>query len=143
MKTKNLFLILLTSLLFSCSSNDDEIIEEPEMANITAELMSFKHIVDRENETESLEYKIRINNLSSFGVKGVPRIAIKRMNDPETSFIMLYLTDNIPCEILEANTTCTVSHNNKETYNTDVTGPDGPAEIQFVNFEYLVLEELR
>lgn len=143
MKAKIFIIIFLSFLLLSCDSDDDETFIEPEIANITAELLYFKHEVDKENKTESLEYKIQINNLSGFGVKGVPKISTRRMNDPETTYTMLYLNNDIPCEFLEANSNCTVSHTIKETYNIDVTGPDGPTEVQMVNFEYVVLEELR
>ena len=143
MKTRFLLISALFFVFFSCSSNDDNDPKEQETANITAELLFFNHEVNTQDHTELLEYKIKFSNLSSFDIKGFPKIFLKSLNDPETTYAILYLEDEAPCNYLQAREDCTVSFSKRENYSTDITGPAGPAEIQIDHVEYIIVEELR
>ena len=140
MKLKFLFLLVFIAFT-SCSSEDHE--PDHEVANVEVELIHFDHEVDTENQTELVEFEIKFTNKSSFDVKGAPKISYRRMNDPEVTYTRAYTLDELPCTSLASGAVCTFSYKNVENYNTEIFGPDGPAELQIASAEYVIIEEFR
>jgi hypothetical protein len=141
MKLRILFLLFLPILL-SCSS-EENVEPEVEEANIMIEVVSYNYEVNTDDETEHLEFEIKFTNKSGFDVSGAPRITYKRMDNPDQTSTRSYNLDELPCDYLSSGGVCTFSYSNLENYNPELYGPDGPAELQIADVEYIILEEFR
>ncbi len=82
-------------------------IEPPSLENFTYELISFEYISNTGNNTSKLSFEVKLNNLNSYSVKGVPYFTMLIDGVEFSTTYAEFLSPS--CKSILANSSCTVS----------------------------------
>ena len=130
---KILFLAMLVTIVQSCPDDDDSMMQEPVIEDITAELQYFIFTPAEENVPERLQYEVLFENPNDVGVLGFYRVTTIAYFGDESIESTSLSFDNSPGNEIQSNSSCTITF--------DVTGDlnfGSPDLIEFVSASYTI-----
>ncbi len=135
MKIKKLILLLPTFfLLLGCPNDDDEMTtdEQVELQDVTYEVLLFKFTPDTGNNSSRLQYEIKFSNTNDISINGFHRITTNADGLISTSIS----TNNSPCYIIDANSDCTLSFDEEDSFDIGRVN-----SIELVSVEYVLKKD--
>lgn len=125
---KSILLLPIFLLLFGCPSDDDMITpEETELENVTHEVILFEFTPDTGNNTSRLRYEIKFSNPNDTAINGFFKITTNTDGIISSNIA----TDSSPCYLIEANSDCTVSFDEEQSFDIGMVN-----SIELVSVEY-------
>ena len=125
---KSILFLPICFLLFGCPSDDDMITpEETELENVTYEVILFEFTPDTGNNTSRLRYEIKFSNPNNTAINGFHKITTNADGIISSNIA----TDSSPCYLIEANSDCTVSFDEEQSFDIGMVN-----SIELVSVEY-------
>lgn len=125
---KSILFLPVCLLLFGCPSDDDMITpEETELENVTYEVILFEFTPDTGNNTSRLRYEIKFSNPNNTAINGFHKITTNADGIISSNIA----TDSSPCYLIEANSDCTVSFDEEQSFDIGMVN-----SIELVSVEY-------
>ncbi|WP_445747343.1 hypothetical protein [Polaribacter sp.] len=118
-----------------CSFSEPEIAKSleglPKLSEFSYEILEFNFIPDTGNNTGKIQFKIKLNNLSSYKVKGFPYVT----NDIGGGFTASKAFDS--CKEIQAKSSCTFEFNQEYALDSNLGVINN---YNIVNVEYLLIQ---
>jgi hypothetical protein len=130
---KTPFFLPFLLLLFSCSGDDAEtIIEdpvEPNLLEVTSDVISYEFTPDTGNNTNRLTYEIKFINPNDIAILGFPRVTLNIDGTVSTRIV----SSGSPCTEIAADSYCSLNFDEEESLNVAVIN-----SIELVRVEYVI-----
>jgi len=107
------------------------IIEPPELANFSYEILSFNIVPDTGNNTRTIEFEILLNNPNNFEANGIVALTFDIGDGTLVTSPYSQLATN-PCDRIDANSSCIFKVFLEESL--DLVPPDNSFEILDVKY---------
>lgn len=122
-------LIVALLVLNGCSNNSDDIMEEDTLESVQIEILFFEFIPDTGNNSQRLHYEINFINPNDKSIKGYHTITTNA-----DGLVTSQFSSNLsPCYEIGPNSTCTLSFDQEESYDTGLATVNS---IELISVEY-------
>ncbi|HEA19838.1 MAG TPA: hypothetical protein ENH87_02845 [Pricia antarctica] len=116
-------------LFLTGCSKDDGSIDEVELGAVTNEVVLFRFTPDTGSNSSRLEYEIRFDNPNSIKVNGYHEVTLNVDGTVSTNLA----TNFSPCYEIGANSSCTISYDEQESFETNIT-----TSVELVSVDYVL-----
>ena len=110
---------------------EPELIDPPALENFTYEVLNFNFTPDTGNNTNRLQFEIRLNNPNNYAVDGVPILTMNSDGIQYSGSFSNYAS--VPCYQIEANSSCTLTYDQEESLDLGLIN-----SIELINVEYFL-----
>lgn len=99
------------------------------LTNFSVEVLEFEFTPNTGNNTSRLQFKIKLNNLNIYGVKGIPVVTLL-VDGKETTGS--YPRASVPCNEIEANSSCILTYDKETSLDVAIIENIYLVEVKYV-----------